>query len=66
MTTQHPDAEAIDRIGRKTVREHFGLSRQSLYHWRKRGVPTTSRKPLKLLGESVGHDMSEFCVESAQ
>lgn len=64
MTTHHPDAATIDRIGRKVVREHFGLSTQSLYYWRKTGIPRTNRGPIRLLGESLGHDMSDFAVES--
>lgn len=66
MSTPHPDAHIIDRIGRKVVREHFGLSNQSLYYWRKRGVPRSNRGPIKLLGETLGADMSDFEVESAQ
>jgi hypothetical protein len=63
MTAQHPDAAALERIGRSAVMEHFSLSRQNWYHWRKRGLPRPYRKPVKLLGESLGLDMSDFCVE---
>lgn len=64
MKTHHPDAVTIERIGRKVVREHFGLSPQSLYYWRKSGVPRSNRGPMRLLGESLGHDMSDFPIES--
>lgn len=66
MSTHHPDAAIIERIGPKVVREHFDLSRHSLYYWRKNGVPRSNRRPIKLLGESLGHDMSDFGDESAQ
>ena len=66
MATKHPDAESLERIGRSVVMEHFALTRQAWYYWKKRGVPRASRGPVKLLGESLGYDMSNFCVELTQ
>lgn len=33
----------IDSIGTKEVRERYGLSRQALHNWRRRGVPYSRR-----------------------
>ena len=65
MSKKHPDALALDMIGRKIVMQHFGLSRQSYYYWRKTGIPKTCRNPVILLGKTNGTDVSEFITANA-
>jgi len=60
MSKTHPDSTAIDRVGGDVVQSHFALTRQTLWNWRTKGVPRQMRKPLRLLGETQGHDMRDF------
>jgi hypothetical protein len=59
------DADALNLIGTDKLVEHFQCSRQNIYAWRTNGIPKTSRRPVKLLGESLGHDMGAFPAEMA-
>lgn len=60
MATYHPDAAAIDRVGRKVIMDHFGVSHQAITYWRKTGVPKPHRKTLALLGAVAGVAMPEM------
>lgn len=62
MKTFHPDSEAIDRVGRRLIRDHFEITRQALAYWRRNGVPKQHRKPLALLGHVHGKDMKDLGV----
>lgn len=33
------DAALIDKVGKRVVRDHFGVSDQQVYMWRRRGIP---------------------------
>ena len=59
-TQRHPDSAAIDRVGANAVYNHFGITRQALAYWRKKGVPPVHRKTLAMLGAVAGHDMPEM------
>lgn len=63
---QYADAAAVDRVGTTRLMEHFDMTRQAVSHWRRNGVPKGSRRPLKLLGESLGLDMSDLTTEDAK
>ena len=58
MQVLHPHAEALDRIGKDVVMEHFEIGRQTWWEWRRRGVPDMVRKPLILLAMRKGLEMS--------
>jgi hypothetical protein len=58
--SRHPDAEAIDRVGRDAILNHFQISRQALSYWRRNGVPKQHRTTLAMLGAVAGHDMPEM------
>jgi hypothetical protein len=60
MTTLHPDAAAIDRVGEQAILEHFQMTRQALSYWRRKGVPHMHRKTLAMLGAVGGHPMPEM------
>lgn len=60
METNHPDAEAIDRVGEEAIKAHFGISRQAIHYWRKNGVPDMHRKTLAMLGAIAGKPMPEM------
>lgn len=60
METLHPDAPAIDRVGLDAIREHFDITRQAVFYWRRAGVPRQHRKSLAMLGENAGHAMPEM------
>src|SRR3546814_13408313 len=62
MDKKHPDLAAINRVGTRAICDHFAITRQSLHHWRKVGVPKQYRKSLIALGESLGHDMSDLRI----
>jgi hypothetical protein len=62
METLHPDAPAIDRIGLDAIRDHFEISRQAVFYWRRAGVPKQHRKTLAMLGEQRGLPMPEMTV----
>ena len=40
---RHPHSALIDRVGTTQVRLAFGLTPQTLYMWRLRGVPAVKR-----------------------
>lgn len=46
--------DLIRRIGPKVVREHFGLTPQSLCNWRTRGIPQLKRIAFQNLALSRG------------
>lgn len=58
----HPDAAAIDRIGTAAIMEHFEITRQAVFYWRRSGVPKNCRKALAKLGEDAGHPMPEMAM----
>lgn len=58
MQMLHPHATALERIGKDAVIEHFEINRQTWWDWRRRGVPDLVRKPLILLAEKRGLEMS--------
>jgi hypothetical protein len=60
IKTLHPDSAAVDRVGTRAIREHFGITRQSIAYWREKGVPKHFRKPLKLFAESKGVQLPEM------
>lgn len=60
MDKLHPHAAALDRIGSDVIRDHFAITRQTLYNWRTKGITPSYRKPAILLGETLGHDMTEL------
>lgn len=60
METLHPDAAAIDRVGTRAIMDHFEITRQSVFYWRRAGVPKQYRKALARLGEDAGHPMNEL------
>ena len=60
MSTHHPDAPAIERVGLKAIMDHFSVSRQTVSYWRRFGVPKPHRKTLAMLGAVAGHDMPEM------
>ena len=60
METLHPDAPAIDRLGTEVIRDHFDITRQAVFYWRRAGVPKQHRKSLAKLGEERGHEMPEM------
>lgn len=57
---QHPHAAAIDRIGRDIVAAHYGVTRQTIYNWRKSGVPAVHRRTLAMLAVALGHAAPEL------
>ena len=61
----HPDAAAIDRIGTAALMEHFNITRQAIFYWRRNGIPRTYRKAVVLYGESLEHDMSDVATKAA-
>jgi hypothetical protein len=60
MAETHPHAPAIDRIGRRTLRRHFGISDAAISHWRHRGVPPMHHNTLRLLAEKCGFTVPEI------
>jgi hypothetical protein len=42
-TKLHPHAAIIDAIPKEAINARFSLSRQLLFHWRRRGVPLSKR-----------------------
>ena len=62
MDKLHPHAAALVRIGSDVIRDHFEITRQTLYNWRTKGISPSFRKSVVLLGESLGHDMSDLKV----
>ncbi len=62
MQNLHPHAAALERIGKDVVLEHFAINRQTWWEWRRRGAPDLVRKPLILLAEKHGLEMSN-CTE---
>lgn len=46
------DSAIIDRIGRKLIMEHFGISRQAVHHWCKNGIPDRHRNSVAMLSNS--------------
>lgn len=60
MNALHPDAAAIDRVGREAILDYFGITRQALHYWRRNGVPRPHRKTLGMLGAMAGHAMPEM------
>lgn len=60
MDHQHTDAAAVDRVGTRAICDHFEITRQAVRHWRREGVPRQHRKSLVMLGESLGHDMTDL------
>lgn len=57
------DAAVIDRLGTAVLMEHFDITRQAVSYWRQKGIPRTYRKAVKLLGESLEHDMTDLTTE---
>jgi len=66
MTTLHPDSAAIDRIGAIAIRERFGITRQAVFYWRRKGVPNEHRRDLIAMGRKLGHDMSDMQIKTAR
>src|SRR3546814_17407282 len=62
MDKKHPDLAAINRVGTRAICDHLAITRQSLHHWRKGGVPKQYRKSHIALGESLGHDMADLRI----
>lgn len=60
MKPRHPHADAIERVGYPAIMAHFGVSRQALHYWKKKGVPERHRKTLAMLGAVAGHAMPEL------
>tara|TARA_Y100001968_G_C18753818_1_gene434562 strand:- start:106 stop:297 length:192 start_codon:yes stop_codon:yes gene_type:complete len=60
MDSKHPDAAAVERVGMRAIMAHFGISRQAVWSWKRKGVPVRHRKTLALLGAAAGHDMPEM------
>ena len=58
--THHQHAPAIDRIGRRALRSHFGISDAAITAWRKNGVPLVHHKTLRLIAEKCGLDIPEI------
>ena len=58
--THHPHAAAVDRIGREPIMQHFGISRQAIQYWRKKGVPHMHRKTLSMLAAIGGIPVPEL------
>lgn len=52
MASSHE--QLIDTLGRKVVRQRYGLTRQALYYWRKRGVPHSHRVAVAKLAAENG------------
>lgn len=62
-----PHAELIDKIPRDALVQRFGLSRQTLYTWRLRGVPLIRRVSFAKLAADHGLvPPSDFFDELAQ
>ena len=61
---KHPDAAAIERIGRSNLIEHFQVRRQTVWDWTVNGVPDSLRRPMILYGQSLGLDMSDMKVSA--
>lgn len=59
---EHPDAPAVNRIGTQEIMDHFQIGRAAVSYWRCNGVPGRYRKALVLLGESLGHDMTDLAA----
>jgi len=57
---KHADADAIKRVGTKAIMEHFAIGAPAVSLWRRDGIPRNCRNPMILLGESLGHDMSDL------
>jgi hypothetical protein len=66
MQDLHPDSAAIDRIGTRAIIEHFKIKRQSVFYWRRTGVPRTCLNPVVLLGKQMGHDMTDLEERAAR
>lgn len=60
MEKLHPDAAAIDRVGTRAIMEHFEITRQAVFYWRRSGVPKNCRKALAAFGEAAGREMPEL------
>lgn len=60
MEKYHPDAEAIDRVGRAAIIAHFQITPQAINSWRRNGVPKRHRNTLALLGAARGLAMPEM------
>jgi hypothetical protein len=60
MTQLHPHAPAVDRIGRRAIRSHFGISDTAISQWRKNGVPEMHHKTLLMIAEKCGFDLPEI------
>ena len=54
MTQPNPHASIVDAIPRDALFARFLLSRQSLYYWRKRGVPASKRIAFARLAADYG------------
>ena len=58
----HPDAAAIDRLGRERIQDHFGISRQAIDYWSRNGIPKPHRKTMAMLGALAGVEMPEMAA----
>ena len=64
-TSTLSDLAVIDRLGTAALVDHFQVTRQNVYYWRVKGIPRQYRKAIVLLGESLGHDMTDFAADEA-
>jgi hypothetical protein len=60
MSKTHRHAGAVDRLGRRLLRGHFGISDAAITAWRKNGVPEIHHNTLRLLAERCGYVLPEL------
>lgn len=65
MKIAHPHAAAIDRIGFKAITDYFHVTRQTVWRWKRTGVPERYRKTMAMLGAVGGLDVTELKDEAA-
>jgi hypothetical protein len=63
---KHEHSALIDAIGASIVRRQFGLTHQTLYAWRVRGVPAHLRAPFAQLAMIHGKDVPRGFVPTLE